>query len=418
MFSFLYFNIIANYLVKWRIEMIESFDAVMKDSSKGWPTFDDFKHGHVFIDDGLVKSVEDLLKKHRRCLIRGAEGRGKTVLARVVANNRPVEEKERIRFYDIGESRNEPIDQIFNQFEHAIGESQEKTLIIVENTHTSLDEITPKLVEFANKHREASFIFTSRKILPEDEQFLVENPFEEWEKEELCVDLEPGLEVAHEIIKKFTSAEGYSPTEQDISWITNDFEEGTINLRRLNWYLETWKEKRGCLSAVKKEDVFGKVRKKFLLKELVDVEFSLFLEVAGVFQFDVKYYGMTYDNAILPGLVKRGLLGVKGDYYRLPHTSDAAYVIETEAFRVKKEPVIVTTKILKKYLQNKPENYFGLMRALFQSKEKRILAEIFKDQKTYDAIFDMIKQDRIRVVSSVLGYLTWACGNVRVLVSI
>ena len=34
--------------------MIESFDAVMKDSSKGWPTFDDFKHGHVFIDDGLV----------------------------------------------------------------------------------------------------------------------------------------------------------------------------------------------------------------------------------------------------------------------------------------------------------------------------------------------------------------------------
>jgi hypothetical protein len=25
----------------------------------------------------------------------------------------------------------------------------------------------------------------------------------------------------------------------------------------------------------------------------------------------------------------------------------------------------------------------------------------------------MIKQDRIRVVSSVLGYLTWACGNER-----
>jgi len=162
--------------------MIESFDEVMKDSSKGWPTFDDFKHGRVFIDGNLVKRVEDLLKEHRCCLIRGAEGRGKSVLVRVVANNRPIEEKERISFFDVRESRNERIDQIYKQFEAAVRESPEKTLVIVENTHTSFDEITPKLVEFANKHREASFIFTSRKILPEDEQFLIEKTFEKWEK--------------------------------------------------------------------------------------------------------------------------------------------------------------------------------------------------------------------------------------------
>ncbi|MBE9593272.1 MAG: hypothetical protein IMF19_07305, partial [Proteobacteria bacterium] len=230
--------------------MIESFETVMKDPSKGWPTFDDFEHGRVFIDDNLVKRVEDLLKKHRRCLIRGAEGRGKTVLARVVANNRPVDEKERISFYDLRESRNEHIGQILNQFEAAVGEPNEKTLVIVENTHTSFDEITPKLVEFANEHREASFIFTSRKILPEDEQLLIENPFEEWEEKNWCVDLEPGLVVAHSIIKTFIAAEerGYSPTEQDVRLITHDFEEGTINLRRLNWYLETWKEKGGRLS--------------------------------------------------------------------------------------------------------------------------------------------------------------------------
>jgi SpoVK/Ycf46/Vps4 family AAA+-type ATPase len=107
--------------------MIESFDTVMKDPSKGWPTFDDFKHGHVYIDDNLVERVEELIKKHRRCLIRGAEGRGKTVLARVVANNRPVEEKERISFYDLRESRNEHISQILNQFEAAVGEPNEKT---------------------------------------------------------------------------------------------------------------------------------------------------------------------------------------------------------------------------------------------------------------------------------------------------
>ena len=53
------------------------------------------------------------------------------------------------------------------------------------------------------------------------------------------------------------------------------------------------------------------------------------------------------------------------------------------------------------------------MRVLFQSKKKRILAEIFKDKETYDAIFDKIKQDPIRVVGSVLGYLTWACDKER-----
>jgi hypothetical protein len=393
--------------------MIESFDAVMKDSSKGWPTFDDFKQGRVFIDDNLVKRVEDLLKEHRRCLIRGAEGRGKTVLARVVANNRPLEEKEGISFYDLRESKNERIDQIYKQFERAVGKSQEKTLVIVENTHTSLDEITPKLVKFANKHREASFIFTSRKILPEDEQFLIENPFEEWEKEEWCVDLEPGLEVAHGIIKAFISAEkrDYSPTEQDVRWITNDFEEGTINLRRLKWYLETWKEKGGRLSEVEKEAVLRKVFKYFLLKELNPELIHVFLEVAGIFQFDQNYYGRAYDNVSLTELAKRGVIGVSGDYYRLQHTSDAAYVIEADAFRVGKEPVIVTTKILKEYLRGKPENYYELMRALFQSKGKRILAEIFNDQKTYDAIFDMIKQDRIGVVSAVISYLNWACGK-------
>ena len=145
--------------------MIESFDIVMNDPDKGWPTLDDFKNKRVFIDNNLVKSVEDLLARHQCCLIRGAEGRGKTVLARVVANNRPIEDKGRIWFFDVKECINERIDEIYNQFKFAVEASQEKTLVIVENTHTSLDEITPKLVEFANKHREASFIFTSRKIL-------------------------------------------------------------------------------------------------------------------------------------------------------------------------------------------------------------------------------------------------------------
>jgi hypothetical protein len=110
--------------------------------------------------------------------------------------------------------------------------------------------------------------------------------------------------------------------------------------------------------------------------------------------------------------VRRGVIGVEGYYYRLQHSTDAAYIIEAEAIIwAKKEPVIVTTEILTEYLQRKPKNYYELIKALFQSKEKPILSEIFNDQKTYDAIFDMIKQDRIGVVGMFLRYLTWTYGK-------
>lgn len=141
----------------------------------------------------------------------------------------------------------------------------------------------------------------------------------------------------------------------------------------------------------------------------------MFLKVAGIFQFDINFYGRAYDIAILAELVRRGVIGVEGYYYyRLQHSTDAAYIIEAEAIiRAKKEPAIVTTEILTEYLQRKPENYYELMKALFISKERCILAEIFNNQKTYYAIFDIVKQGHIRVVSYVLSYLTWACGKDR-----
>jgi hypothetical protein len=138
----------------------------------------------------------------------------------------------------------------------------------------------------------------------------------------------------------------------------------------------------------------------------------VFLKVAGIFQFDINFYGQAYDIAILAELVRRGVIGVERYYYRLQHSTDAAYIIEAEAIIwAKKEPAIVTTEILTEYLQRKPENYYELMEAIFKSKERRILAEIFNNQKTYDAIFDMIKQDRIGVVGMFLRYLTWTYGK-------
>jgi len=227
------------------------------------------------------------------------------------------------------------------------------------------------------------------------------------------LDLTPGLEVAHGIINIAAKKINYKLTEQDECWIENEFGKETINLRRLKWYLDAWSEIGGPLSLVPKERVFEKVLNDFFIEKL-DINLRrMLLNVSGVFQFDVYFYGRDYDAAILTGLVKRGVITfIGGDYYRLQHSSDAAYIIEAEAkLTARKEPVVVTTEILTKYLQSKPENYYELMKALFQSKEEPILSEIFNDQKTYDAIFDMVKQDHISVVSWFLHYLTWACSK-------
>jgi hypothetical protein len=365
------------------------------------------------LDNVATKEVDDLLQKHRRCLIRGAEGRGKTVLARVVGFNK-YKEKWKIRFFDVREVRSENIAGICNYIKE-IGDK--KFLFIIENARFSLDEITSELIESANEHQEASFIFTSRKIFPGKERRLIPDPFEEWEEKEWYVDLKPSLEVTRGIITTFISAKNmdYPLTEQDESWVEREFGKRAVNLRRLNWYLETWSEIGGPLSSVSKKKVLEKVYNYFL-SELDDVNLEeMLLKVAGIFQFDVDFYGRDYDKAILTELVKRGIITFVGrDCYRLQHSSDAAYIIEAVAIiGEERDPEAITTDIFKEYLQRKPENYYELMRALYQSKKKRILSEIFGDQEIYEVIFNMIKQDHIRVVSSVLGYLTWACGKGR-----
>ncbi|RKY84653.1 hypothetical protein DRQ11_11255 [candidate division KSB1 bacterium] len=390
-------------------EMLKLED-VMTDPHKGWPTFDDLKE--VLLDEKLIKKVEGLLQSNRRCLIRGAEGRGKTVLARLIGVNK-FKENWKVYFIDIGELREEDIDNICRQVE-ALGK-EKKTLFIIENAHASLDEITPKLIQLANDLQESSFIFTLRKIFPGEESLLIINPFEEYEEKGWYVDLSPDLRMMLGIIRTFISARNilYSLTEEDKSWIKREFGEQKANLRRLRWHLETWSKINGPIHSVHKEEVLKRVLKQFLIREFNTELQKMLIKISAVFQFDVNFHGENFERNILTELTERGIITfLPGNYYRMQHSSDAAYVMEAEAIlREEKKPEVLTADILKEYLQKKPVNFLELMGGLFRNKQKFILSQIFKDQETYKAIFGMIKQDDIKAVNSVLGYITWACGK-------
>ncbi len=141
---------------------LERFENITKE----WPTLDDLKQGKVFFDKERIERVESLIQKSRVCLIRGAEGRGKTVLARVIGFNK-YKQRWKVYFIDVSEMSSEEIQPCCANIEEFSGE---KTLFIIENAHKSLDEITLELVKIADnaskKRKKTSFIFTSRKILP------------------------------------------------------------------------------------------------------------------------------------------------------------------------------------------------------------------------------------------------------------
>lgn len=376
---------------------LEDYKKVINDSSK-WPTEEDLKQEIVFLDDELIKKTEDVLHKSNRCLIKGAEGRGKTVLTRIVAYIRH-NEKWEIWFLDISQIKEENIHYVYKQIEFA--SRNEKTLFIFENSHASIDKITKPLVEFTTKEcQKSSFIFTSRKISHPNDDFLNENPFEEWEENGWYVDITPTSKTVRSIIEKFISVNNinYSLTSQDELWIGNeigikDDQSGTANLRRLKWYLDAWKEKGGNLYEVEKNEVLRNTEKHILRKYNSDPDTQdMLLQVSGVFQFDVNFYGDNYDKSILTKLTETGIVtSLSGYYYKLQHSIDAKYIIEAEArCKAKKDADVLTTRILEKYLRSKPENYNKILRALYDSGEKDILFKILNNPENCEAVFDMV----------------------------
>ncbi|MDP3112316.1 MAG: hypothetical protein Q8M71_09465 [Thermodesulfovibrionales bacterium] len=373
---------------------------------EGGPTLNDLENGRVFLDKNRIERVENLLQRNRICIIRGAEGRGKTVLARVIGFNK-YKQGWKVYFIDVSEMTEEEVQLCCFNFEEL---GVEKTLFIIENAHQSLDEITPKLVEAADtvaskKKNKISFIFTSRKILPGDEQFILGDPFEEWVEKRMYEDLTPDTEIIKGIIETFIATTEFSHnpnpiSDEDLNYVYNEV--GT-NLRRLSWYLKSWCKIGGPLSSVTKKMVLEEIIRHIFVP-LKDAHLQeMLVKVSAVFQYDINFYGQGFDHATLHKLVKRGeITFLRGDYYKLQHSSDADYIVEAWAFLKKKAVDEITTELLQKYLQKKPVNYHVLLRALYRNKEQEILSNIFEDDESCAAISDMIKNSTLSKIGDMI----------------
>lgn len=376
----------------------------LENLTKKWPAFTDLNQGKVFLENRLIDNMEKIIQENKICLIRGAEGRGKTVLVRMFGFIK-YSQGWKIYFIDVSEINEVEIQHCCVNIEEFSGK---KTLFIIENAHRSLDEITPELVKIANhvvKDKETSFLFTSRKIRPGDEQFVIENPFEEWIEKKLYIDLMPDLKTIKGIIETFIATSRFSYklnplSDEDIKWVYGETE---TNLRRLSWYLKSWCNIGGALSAITKEVVLKQLIKDIIMPLKNPHLQEMLLKVSVVFQYDVSFYGKDYDHALLKTLVERGdITFLLGDYYKLQHSSDADYVVEAWAFLKRKAPDEITTELLQEYMHKKPVNYYVLLRVLYRNKEQKILSNIFEDDKSCVAISDMIKNSPLSKIGDMI----------------
>lgn len=418
------------------------FSSINKALDKGWPTFDDLEKDRVFIDkrqDGKVNKIKNKLSEKRFCLIRGAEGRGKTVLARIVGYQlakpilaevgfrHKIEDGFDVMILDISELDREIDERTINLINGEIvgmygNKEKKRSLFVFENANFR-PNLTEKILQFAKKETEIShFLFTARKLIPDEDGF-INDPFVDWEEKGLCIDLDPDLYTIEGIINnyisnnpdKFLDSIHESPTEEDKNWAINVL---GSNLRKLDWHLKAWDPKSTSLREVSRDEVLEKVREELIIplgkrntEWQPDLEDEL-LNVAAVYQFDVGFIDEK-PNKYLRELLKQGIIGYREPAFVMQHPTDANYIVEASAARGPGNPSKITIEHLKKYLSNKPRNYDELFSSLYQEKEEKnreILEQVIHDH----GIFKIIKEQLVngddfkKLILSIFYPIYWA----------
>lgn len=390
---------------------IRDFWNVLLDEYSEYPTFNDLKSKNVFIDTDCVEQIEKILNEKHICLLQGAEGRGKTVVSKIIGYKAKSKKKYDVWLINVPDVTDDRYSSVCNTIA-SIG--NHKTLFIFENAHVAFDDFVPRLIkEFINS--ESKFLFVSRSLSMGQNELLQTNPFDDLKINDYVMTLLPDLEYGITIINQFISSNdlNYTLTDLDRKWIKSELGEKTINLRRLSYYLETWLKGDGALYEISKFEVYKNTLKKYMGSLDPDHQ-RMILNISAVFQYDVPFHGYNYDLNVINKLCEKKIICfLEGYYYRFQHSSDASFIIEAEAnIRAKKSKRELSFNYLKEYYKKTPENIHKLLKAIFSKRDYSMVKKLYNDKEIYDILFEDIKNNDNRTVFiSFLNYFTTACGS-------
>lgn len=341
-----------------RQKLLKSYNEVMEvdahnvDPLLDWPILLNIESGEkseVSFDEEKLHEIDDKLTNpsNRRILLKGLGGSGKTVLSRLLAYRKRLDNWQ-VFFVDIREAGSDQIsiEAVINDIKNDISGSKPRKLYIFENAHL-YDETTSKFIKNAdsivNDYTNSHFIFCSRDLAKDDDL----SPFDNWKKLGLLSLVCPDNKLAEDIVTRYIQANGlkYELTQSDRDWIKTtitlmDNSDGHGiggDLRLLRLFLIAWKyNPNRNLCDLQDQDIIKSLKKFLLTDELSGSPAlaDLIGKISSIFQFDVPFYGKRADWSNsrdylidLKSLMEKGKIKFIGtDFYALIHSRDAYYI--------------------------------------------------------------------------------------------
>lgn len=352
-----------------------------------WPTWEDLKDDRVAIPGSLVEDAEQRLDRYRCCILDGAEGRGKTSLARYVGY-RAAKENKPVYHIDAADQSGHSAEQISTFISSA---DYSAPLYIVEN----LSEIASAndlrlLASAASSAQRSQFLFAFRRAgqspgVDEVAQLLDRLGLD---PADVMLAIQPGPDrislIVDKHIKLHRDRALSQPSDVDIDEIAKRCGR---NLRVLRAYLDAWDS--GPLLGVDEEKMLRiSFQQRF---GMIDPRCHLALVgISGVAQFGVAAPGPVFGLSEARDLARQGWLGQRyfglDEYFMPAHSTDAAINVRAWALVHNRPAEDVTKEALQRYLAVIPA-YEGVGLLLVRlSKSVRILRSVLSDDNVSHAL--------------------------------
>jgi hypothetical protein len=345
---------------------------------KQWPTLNDLESGAVFGSDLLLSKVIGGLENKRYTVIIGAEGRGKTTLARLVGFTL-ASRNERVYTIDCGTEGLQTADQIATLL---VNRDRFLPVWIVDDIQADLEGMAV-LCDAIDACSSSRFLFVWRRVFANDRRPTAEADWlEELLERSEIVRIKPDIHTVRGIIAAHLEGSGKDPrasdqpvhdllTLEDCEWA---LEITGGNLRTLRGYLDIWNPVLGPLRELRREMVLDSIIEQRLKPLLTNGDETLqtYVDVAGVYQLDVPAWAGAFPASQLQRLDQRGLIAnFGGPFYGLAHSSDAKDVVDAFGSLQGLNPKTVTDGAVSRQLSTKqlPFSYMlRLMKAVGDSR--------------------------------------------------
>lgn len=304
--------------------------------------------GQIYQDHPYIKALDRLVcGAARRGLLRGAEGRGKTVLARLLAFRKEQRGWEAfvVDISLLSTMAREETDRTLGTIETIVTTSAKPSLFIFENAHLS-DDISSALVKYidfaADHYDNVHALFVSRDLQIDGDL----NPFRSWKRREWCLTVNPGQATIMGVVRQHLTHKqsSYNLTQKDTEWLEERFmirpsihsSDVGGNLRLLRLYLDLWDDKTTELAQLSEDHMIAGIKKHIHFDELhrnEELQEQLG-KVVSVFQFDVPFYALSHSETEIRearrlfGQLSYLVINLGQSFYRLAHSVDAHWIVK------------------------------------------------------------------------------------------